>query len=1179
MNLTKTKLLSWNCRGLGNLDKCLVVRNVIRASRCDFVCLQETKLQTPEFHHLVTLLPSYFQRECAYLGALGTAGGCLIAWRNGYSLLSSWATPHSISALLVQHRTGQKLVISNVYGPTSDDQKPEFMEELRKIHGLVTVPWLLVGDFNLVRWLIDRTGDSRNFSLMSQFNELINDIALMEIPLKNRRFTWCSKRPSPSFSKLDRVFASEEWSAHFPQISLSALEVIVSDHSPLLLICKQLQQVRRPFKIEKFWLDFVQVRDRVKEIWRQEDGVGANRFHERAIALHNELRTWHVSNFSDLDSQLDNCKAEILQLDQLEERGNLDQVQFIHRQKLREKAFNLSAIIETRWFQRSRCRWISLGDNNTRFFHQFASSRLRQNSLLELRTDEGIISDPLQIQNKFLQHMRNLLGTEEGVQDFNPAILYPNPLNLESLTDPFGAAEIEAAVKSLAQNKASGPDGLPNEFAQVFWEEVSSDIIALVQGFSSGVTHMKEINRADIRMIPKRDGADQVKDFRPISIINLVPKIISKLLALRLSKFLPQLLSPYQTAFVRGRQISENFLSTREMLQHISFSKQEAVFLKLDFAKEFDTLNWDFLVAVMRVRGFPERWVHWIKVLLSTASSRIIFNGGATHFFTHKRGLRQGDPLSPMLFIIAVDTLQQMIRVLNNCLLPKISRKVNQAIVAFQYADDTALIAHADLTTLVSLKIVLRLFTKVSGLRINFEKSSFFPINLNPTKTRTAALILGCTRTDMLITYLGMPLTIKKPGRHDFQPLIQRIEMRLEGWKAKIISKGGRLQLVNSVLTTIPIYHMACFAFPTWLLNRIEQLCRNFLWGKKEGQKAGLALINWETVIIPKNYGGIGIPNLALRNTSLLLRWWWKAYKEPFGLWGITIRSIRAVITGGVCNWQLKGSFFWGNLLKIKYLFHWSSVWEVGNGRSIAYWFDNWSGIPLREFRDGLPRPFQQQLSLRAAVTDPSQSPHTQELSEITLMDREDRLRWRWTAQGEYTANSVYQVMVTGGKTRWEFKEIWTARVPLKVKLFTYLLLQERILTQDVMVRRGIPYQLGCVLCDSATIESAAHLLYQCRYAQQVWREVQRRWGVQMVTLAPSVPEIWYASKLGVQNYGDSRRKQWVVRTMAVLWIIWKQRNEVVFRGKRVPPNVLAERAWEEGTVWLRCCHSQIKWR
>lgn len=148
------------------------------------------------------------------------------------------------------------------------------------------------------------------------------------------------------------------------------------------------------------------------------------------------------------------------------------------------------------------------------------------------------------------------------------------------------------------------------------------------------------INQANIIMIPKKEVSKRVGDYRPISVMNAIPKLISKILANRLRLVLPDLISSNQTAFIQGRQITENFNATREMLHHISKSGKSACFIKIDFAKAFDSENWTYLRNVMLARGFPERWVKWIEHLLYTASSRIVMNGGESDFFKHKKGLR-----------------------------------------------------------------------------------------------------------------------------------------------------------------------------------------------------------------------------------------------------------------------------------------------------------------------------------------------------------------------------------------------------------------------------------------------------------------------------------------------------------------------------------------------------------
>lgn len=163
---------------------------------------------------------------------------------------------------------------------------------------------------------------------------------------------------------------------------------------------------------------------------------------------------------------------------------------------------------------------------------------------------------------------------------------------------------------------------------------IKEEVTNLIQGFFEQTLDISSINQANIIMIPKREVAIQVGDFRPISVMNVVPKLISKILANILRDFLPTLISPTQTTFIRGRQISENFNTTRELLHHISNSGKPACFIKLDFAKAFDSVNWSYLKVVMLARRFPHKWIQWIDALLNTASSRIIMNGGETDFFS-----------------------------------------------------------------------------------------------------------------------------------------------------------------------------------------------------------------------------------------------------------------------------------------------------------------------------------------------------------------------------------------------------------------------------------------------------------------------------------------------------------------------------------------------------------------
>ncbi|XP_078151943.1 uncharacterized protein LOC144547228 [Carex rostrata] len=425
--------------------------------------LQETKWSEFNLSYYYRVLPSFFDKNCVVVHAKGSAGGILIAWKKNYQLISSWATPHSCSALLKQISSGALLVVTNVYGPSTDDRKPAFIQELRCLAALVQHPWILGGDFNLVHWLINHTGNTRSFRLMSLFNDLIRDLQLIDIPLKNRQFTWCSNRPQPSHSKIDRIFVSPDLSQQFSLLSLHALEVLVSDHAPLLLNCVTEPNPRRHFKIELFWLTNSQATNIIQEVWNQnKEDLSLQRFNLSVQSMHGRLRDWHCNNFSEVEKQLHFCKNTLLFFDQIEERRNLEGHERKFRIIVRERAYKLACIIETRWHQRSRCKWLQSGDKNTRYFHAVASSRHRKNHVTFLMHQDQVLTNDVMIRSAFKSHMESLLGVENSVIQFNPSKLYPSNPNLEFLQDHFTETEIEVAVKQLARNKASGPDGLPN---------------------------------------------------------------------------------------------------------------------------------------------------------------------------------------------------------------------------------------------------------------------------------------------------------------------------------------------------------------------------------------------------------------------------------------------------------------------------------------------------------------------------------------------------------------------------------------------------------------------------------------------------------------------------------------------------------------------------------------------
>lgn len=254
-------------------------------------------------------------------------------------------------------------------------------------------------------------------------------------------------------------------------------------------------------------------------------------------------------------------------------------------------------------------------------------------------------------------------------------------------------------------------------------------------------------------------------------------------------------------------------------------------------------------------------------------------------------------------------------------------------------------------------------------------------------------------------------------------------------------------------------------------------------------------------------------------------------------------------------------------------MYHWSVQVSVGNGCLTSFWYDNWGEKPLRGLKDGRPRPPLQSISLAEAwPIVQALVPEAADTLQITFTDQEDELRWRWNANGIYSASSFYKIMIEAGLIQWRFEFIWKANAPLKVKLFTLLLLKKRILTHDVMVRRGFQCDLQCAMCVSDHTESALHLCYHCQYATRVWEEVQRLLGRRILVNAGSVQQIWDKSWDFIKLVGGMSRKKWATIFMCVSWHLWKQRNEKIFRGIAKPPCVVAKLVVQEFQLWMKFC-------
>ncbi|XP_016206044.1 uncharacterized protein LOC107646370 [Arachis ipaensis] len=264
----------------------------------------------------------------------------------------------------------------------------------------------------------------------------------------------------------------------------------------------------------------------------------------------------------------------------------------------------------------------------------------------------------------------------------------------------------------------------------------------------------------------------------------------------------------------------------------------------------------------------------------------VLINGSPTRPFKMERGLRQGDPLSPFLFVLVVDVLHRMISeaVRNGRITPLFVGRDNIELSHLQFADDTVLFYPPEEETIKNYKRLLRCFELMSGLAINFDKSSLIPINCDQQWVRSTCNLLGCKEATLLVCYLGIPLGANPRLIKTWNPIIDKVEEKLSLWKSKILNKAGKLVLIKAVLCSLSVYYLSLYKMPKVVAEKLISLQRRFLWSKEDGRN-GMALVSWDVVQTPKKLGGLGVGNAMVRNTALLFKWWWRFSKEECPLW------------------------------------------------------------------------------------------------------------------------------------------------------------------------------------------------------------------------------------------------------------------------------------------------------
>ncbi|KAE8811193.1 hypothetical protein D1007_11941 [Hordeum vulgare] len=357
---------------------------------------------------------------------------------------------------------------------------------------------------------------------------------------------------------------------------------------------------------------------------------------------------------------------------------------------------------------------------------------------------------------------------------------------------------------------------------------------------------MGRINYGVITLIPKLVGAAEIRQFRPITVINVVARIFAKVCATCLSLVSERIAHPLQSAFLKGRKIHDGILALHEVVHEVASKGMKGVFLKLDFQKAHDRLDWSFL-----------------------------------------RGVKQGDAISPLLFNLAVDALAGILDKarLAAHILGVVGHLIPGGGVShLQYADDTMIMVSGSDSDIANLKFLLLCFEEMSGLKINFDKSKVVVLGYSVAEQLRIADNLNCKLATFPISYLGMPLAESRILVSGFDPLVGRVASRAKPWCGRSTSKGSKSILISSNLASLPMYMMGLYILPEGVHSAFDKELARFFWQAGDGRPK-YHMVKWADVCVPKDREGLGIPASRRMNVALMLRWVWRILHRDGGLW------------------------------------------------------------------------------------------------------------------------------------------------------------------------------------------------------------------------------------------------------------------------------------------------------
>ncbi|GJR88484.1 RNA-directed DNA polymerase, eukaryota, reverse transcriptase zinc-binding domain protein [Tanacetum coccineum] len=1148
--------------GLAQKAKKDWVRELCVKNKVNFLAIQETKMEKIDLFS-VRRCWGNFAFDYLHSNSVGNSGGILCVWDPN----AFWKNNYTISDYVVIIRgvwlkRGTDLLIIVVYAPHDPRDKHMLWDYLVHVVNQWRREVVIMVDFNEVGYKSDRFGSIFNAQGADVFNFFIANAGLEEVPLGGSAFTWCHKSAT-KMSKLDRFFVSNNLFNTCPHISAITLERYLSDHRPILLRETAYDFGPVPFRFFHHWFELEGFNTFVSETWNIAPGDTSNGMRNmvgKLKFLKTKIRKWMKDNRCDRKGLSDKLKEELRLVDEVIDKGSGTETVVQKRVEVLNSLRNIDQMHAMDLAQKAKIKWSIEGDENSSFFHGMLNKKRNQMNIRGIMVDGVWKEQPTDVKREFLHHFQNR---------------FDKPVERRAI--------IEMCYLRSLSNKSPSPDGFTFGFYRQFWPIIEKDVYAAVNHFFNHGDIPDGCNSSFIALIPKVPDANLVKDFRPISLIGSIYKIIAKILANRLVAVLGDIVNEVQSAFITGRQILDGPFILNEVLQWCNKKNKKSLIFKVYFEKAYDSVRWDFLDDVLKKFGFENKWCNWIQCCLKSSRGSIIVNGSPTDEFQFFKGLKQGDPLSPFLFILIMESLHLSFqRVIVAGLFKGIKLNHSLCLSHMFYADDAVFVGQWSDGNINTLMHVLDCFHHASGLRINMSKSKIMGVHVEGAYVNQAASKLGCLVLNSPFSFLGTKVRGAMSRVQAWKEIVENVKARLSKWKMKTFSIGGRLTLLKSVLGSIPIFHMSIFRVLSRVLHVLESIRGHFFNGHEMGSNKA-TWVKWNNVLTDNKHGGLGVSSLYALNRCLMIKWVWRFFNQKESLWAKVITAIHGDNGKVDSGCQAVGRSCWLSIvnevrvLKKKgvNIFDFMNL-RLGNGDKTKFWSDHWYAGGV--LKDLCPRLYA--LENCKEVTGGVEQAQIDTLVEvvrtINLVPKADRWVWNLESSGEFSVASARKKIdemrfpIISDATRW------VKFVPIKVNILAWKIRSDALPTRINISRRGIDIQsISCPICENG-VESSEHLFFSCNMIREIGSKIARWWNINYDEV--SSYEEWKTWLISCRM--ETKLKQMFEGVWYSLWwCVWSYRNKLLFDDKTPMKAIIFDNVISSSFYWCKSrCKASFGW-